>query len=198
MNAPDARLVLIRHGETEWSKSGQHTSRADIALTEVGEAQARAIGPTLAGMGLRQPLVITSPRQRATRTAHLAGLAPDRTWDDLVEWDYGNYEGRTTVEIRENVPHWTVWSHPCPGGESMEAVQSRADTVLSVVTPQLADRDVVLVGHGHFSRVLIARWADLPVAEGRRFAMSAGSISTLGYEHGVPQVVTLNECRGNA
>ncbi len=193
MNAPDARLVLIRHGETEWSKSGQHTSRADIPLTEVGEAQARAIGPLLAGMALRHPLVITSPRQRATRTTQLAGLTADRTWDDLVEWDYGNYEGHTTVEIRENVPHWTVWSHPCPGGESMEAVQSRADTVLSVVTPQLADRDVVLVGHGHFSRVLIARWADLPVVEGRRFAMSAGSISTLGYEHGVPQVLTLNQ-----
>ncbi len=198
MNAPDARLVLIRHGETEWSKSGQHTSRADIPLTEVGEAQARDIGPLLAGLQLRHPMVITSPRQRATRTAELAGLTADRTWDDLVEWDYGNYEGRTTVEIRENVPHWTVWSHPCPGGESMEAVQSRADTVLSVVIPQLADRDVVLVGHGHFSRVLIARWADLPVVEGRRFAMSAGSISTLGYEHGVPQVVTLNESRGHA
>ena len=198
MNAPDARLVLIRHGETEWSKSGQHTSRADIPLTEVGEAQARAIGPVLADMHLRHPLVITSPRERATRTAQLAGLVADRTWDDLVEWDYGNYEGHTTVQIRENVPHWTVWSHPCPGGESMEAVQSRADTVLSVVTPQLTDRDVVLVGHGHFSRVLIARWADLPVVEGRRFAMSPGSITTLGYEHGVPQVVTLNECRGNA
>ena len=192
MSTSDAQLVLLRHGETEWSCTGRHTGNTDIPLTELGESQARAAGTSIAKLQLRDPLMISSPRQRALRTAELAGLAVDRTWDDLVEWDYGDYEGLTTPEIRQQVPHWTVFSHPCPNGESAEDVQARADTVLAVVTPQLAERDVILIGHGHFSRSLIARWLHLPVSDGRRFGMSAASHSVLGYEHGVQQLVHHN------
>ncbi len=179
----DAQLVLLRHGQTEWSLSGQHTGATDIPLTAVGEKLARAIGEDIAGLHLRDPLVLSSPRERAVRTAELAGLHVDRIWDDLVEWGYGDFEGLTTPQIRETVPNWTVWTHPCPHGEPQDAVQARADTVLAVVGPQLAERDVVLIGHGHFSRSLIARWLELPVVEGRRFAMDAPAYSILGYEH---------------
>jgi broad specificity phosphatase PhoE len=194
MNAPDPRLIVMRHGETEWSKSGQHTGFSDIPLTEVGEAQAKAAGPELAALELRNPLVLSSPRQRAIRTAELAGLSIDRTRDDLVEWDYGEYEGLTTPEIRETVPDWTVWTHPCPGGETAAQVQARADGVLSTVVPQLADRDVLLFGHGHFSRVLIARWIGLTAADGVRFGMAAAAYSILSYERGVQQVVAHSVC----
>ena len=122
----------------------------------------------------------------------VAGLVAQQTWDDLAEWDYGNYEGLTTPEIRQTVPHWTVWTHPCAGGETAESVQARADTVLSVVNAQLERRDVVLVGHGHFSRVLLARWAELPIVEGRRFALGAAGFAVLGYEHGARQIQSLN------
>jgi probable phosphoglycerate mutase len=183
------RVVLLRHGETAWSRSGQHTGRTDLPLTTEGETAARAAGPLLAALGLRDPLVLVSPRQRARHTAQLAGLTISRTWDDLAEWDYGDYEGATTAQIREGfgshppVPHWTVWTHPCPNGETAADVGSRADTVLAVTAGNLPDRDVVLVGHGHFSRVLITRWIELPVLEGRRFAMSAGAFTVLGFEH---------------
>jgi probable phosphoglycerate mutase len=177
------RLVLLRHGATEWSRAGRHTGRTDLPLTADGEAATRAVTPLLAALALRDPLVISSPRARARRTAELAGLTVDRVWDDLAEWDYGDYEGLTTGQIRERVPHWTVWTHPCPHGESADAVASRADTVLAVASSRLAERDVVLVGHGHFSRALISRWIDLPVLEGRRFAMSAGAFTVLGFEH---------------
>lgn len=192
MIAPIGRLIVMRHGETEWSRSGKHTGQTDLPLTDLGEAQARAAGAELALLELDNPLVLSSPRTRALRTAELAGVTVDRVWDDLVEWDYGDYEGLTTPEIRETVPHWTVWTHPCPGGESAESVQSRADTVLSVVTPQLEERDVLLFGHGHFTRALIARWTQLPVSEGRRFGMAAASHSVLGYEHGCQQIYLHN------
>lgn len=198
MSGSNPRVVLLRHGETEWSKSGKHTGRTDVPLTLAGEKQAQLIGPALSALELRSPLVISSPRRRAQDTAALAGLTVDRIWDDLAEWDYGEYEGLTTAQIRESVPHWTVWTHPCLHGESAESVQSRADTVLSVVTPQLRTRDVVLIGHGHFSRVLITRWSDLPVVEGRRFAMSAGAFTVLGFEHETRTVhahnVTVQAC----
>ncbi|AOW92240.1 histidine phosphatase [Rhodococcus sp. WMMA185] len=141
---------------------------------------------------LRDPLVITSTRQRARETARLAGFTIQRSWDALEEWDYGIYEGMTTPEIRQQVPDWTVWTHPCPRGEQAEQIHTRCDLVLSVAQSQLADRDVILVGHGHFSRALIARWADLPVSEGRRFAMSPGAYSVLGFEHGTEQLVKHN------
>ncbi|MCQ4121421.1 acid phosphatase [Rhodococcus tibetensis] len=186
------RIVLLRHGETEWARAGKHTGRTDISLTDVGEEQARKLGPAVDALGLRDPLVIVSPRRRAQETAQLAGLKIHRTWDALTEWDYGAYEGLTTPDIRQKVPDWTVWTHPCPRGEQAEQIHARCDLVLSVAHSQLTDRDVILVGHGHFSRALIARWAELPVSEGRRFALSPGAYSILGFEHGAQQLVTHN------
>lgn len=183
MSAPDARVVLLRHGETTWSSQRRHTSHTDLPLTERGEAQARAAGLVLRSLDLRDPLVLTSPRLRARHTAELAGLPTATVDDDLVEWDYGDYEGRTTAQIRETVAGWTVWTAPVPGGETAEQVGARADRVLGRAEASLGERDVVLVGHGHFSRVLIARWAEFAVREGRRFAMTTGAVSVLGYDH---------------
>lgn len=183
MSAPDARLVLLRHGETTWSGQRRHTSHTDLPLTELGRTQARTAGVVLRSLDLRDPLVLTSPRLRARQTAELAGLTTDEVDDGLVEWDYGDYEGVTTAQIRETVPGWTVWTHPVPGGETAEQVGARADQVLARAEGVLAERDVVLVGHGHFSRVLIARWAEFAVREGRRFAMSTGAASVLGFDH---------------
>ncbi|MFB7875838.1 acid phosphatase [Nocardia sp. NPDC056064] len=183
MSVPEARLVLLRHGETTWSRQRRHTSHTDLPLTPEGEAQARAAAPVLKSLELRDPLVFTSPRLRARRTAELAGLSPVHVDDDLVEWDYGDYEGITTAQIRETVPGWTVWTHPVPGGENAEQVGARADRALAKAEPILAERDVVFVGHGHFSRVLIARWAEFAVTEGRRFALSTGALSVLGFDH---------------
>jgi broad specificity phosphatase PhoE len=185
-------VVLIRHGETEWSRSGQHTSRTDLPLTPAGERHAKALPALIASLGLRDPLVIASPRQRATRTAELAGLRVNHTWDALTEWDYGEYEGLTTEQIRKKVPGWTVWTHPCPGGESAQAVGARANRAIAVAEDQLAKRDVIFVGHGHFSRALLARWAELPVVEGRRFIMSAGAMSVLSFERDVRVIVSHN------
>ncbi|MFE3293287.1 acid phosphatase [Rhodococcus sp. NPDC059234] len=191
MTTAEARIVLLRHGETEWARTGRHTSHTDVPLTANGEQQARAAGARIAALGLRDPMALTSPLVRGARTAELAGLNA-MPWDALVEWDYGDYEGLTTPEIRESVPGWTVFTHPCPGGEKAESVQARADMVLAIAASCLDERDVALVGHGHFSRALLARWAGLPVLEGRRFAASPGSLSVLGFEHGTHQIVSLN------
>ncbi|MEU7140029.1 acid phosphatase [Nocardia sp. NPDC046473] len=188
----DARLVLLRHGETTWSTQRKHTGRTDLPLTELGEVQARAAGPLLTTLKLRDPLVLTSPRRRAVDTAELAGLTVTTVDDDLAEWDYGDYEGLTTAEIRETAPGWTIWTGDVPGGESAEAVQARADRVLAAVEPRLPERDIVLVGHGHFSRALIARWAEFDVREGRRFAMSTGALTVLSYEHNVRTILSHN------
>jgi broad specificity phosphatase PhoE len=136
--------------------------------------------------------VLSSPRSRARVTAELAGLVVDRTDERLAEWDYGDHEGRTTPEIRETVPGWTVWTHPSPGGETAEQVGARADAVLADARTAAADGDVVLVGHGHFSRVLVARWIGLPAQEGVRFAMEAASWAVLGDERGVPRLDGVN------
>lgn len=186
------RVVLLRHGETEWALTGRHTGSTEVPLTDVGERQAVAAGQLVRELNLRDPLVIASPRLRAQKTAELAGLSIERTWDALAEWDYGSYEGLTTVEIRRDVPDWTVWTHPSPAGESIDAVGARADLVLSAILPSLPERDVVLVGHGHFSRALITRWAELPVSEGKRFAMSPAAYTVLGFEHAFRQVVVHN------
>ncbi|GAA5041458.1 acid phosphatase [Nocardia callitridis] len=184
MSIPEhARVVLLRHGETSWSTQRKHTGRTDLPLTANGERQAAAARPLLAALGLRYPLVRTSPRQRARRTAELAGLTDTTVDDDLAEWDYGDYEGRTTADIRTTRPEWSIWTDTVPGGESAQSVRARADRVLAAADAALLERDVVLVGHGHFSRVLIARWARFDVCEGRRFAMSTAAISVLGYEH---------------
>ncbi|GAA2790594.1 acid phosphatase [Saccharopolyspora taberi] len=185
------RVFLLRHGETEWSGNGRHTGRTDIPLTANGERLARRAGRTLAALGLVLPaLVLASPKQRAQRTADLAGLRDVITEPLLAEWDYGDYEGLTTPQIRERVPDWTVWTHPCPGGESAEKVTARADKVLAAV--RHAESDVVLVGHGHFSRSLIARWIGEPVGSGVRFALDPAAVTVLGRERGVPQVVRSN------
>lgn len=146
----------------------------------------------LATLKLRNPLVRTSPRLRARRTAELAGLTGAVVDDDLAEWDYGAYEGLTTQQIRESAPGWTIWTGPVPDGETAEQVRERADRVLADVATALPERDIVLVGHGHFSRALIARWAEFDVREGRRFAMSTGALTVLGYEHDARTIRTHN------
>ena len=173
-------IVLLRHGETEWSRSGQHTGRTDLPLTEHGEQQARS----LAGRFAADPpaLVVASPRQRALRTAELAGLTVDRIDDDLVEWDYGDLEGLTTNTIRETYPGWTVWDGPVPRGETIDEVAARVTRVLQSVTPELERGDVVLVGHGHALRVLTACWLELEPRAGALFVLDAASVSRLGYE----------------
>jgi probable phosphoglycerate mutase len=188
------RVLLLRHGETEWSAAGKHTGRTDIPLTQHGRVRARAageIGARLLG-GRKPALVVSSPRDRARTTAELAGLTVDRVDDRLGEWDYGDYEGLTTPEIRETDPSWTVWTHTSPHGETAEQVQARADAVLAEAAKALDDGDVVLVGHGHFSRVLIARWIGLPATEGVRFAMDSASWAVLGHERGVPRLDHVN------
>lgn len=187
-------LYLLRHGETEWSRTGQHTSRTDIPLTGNGERRARDAGTMLAGLRADRPLalVLSSPRQRAVRTAELAGLTVTEVTEDVAEWDYGEYEGLSTPKIRETVPGWTVWTHPSPGGESASEVGARAAAAVSRVRALLPEGDVILVGHGHFSRVLVATWLGLPPTSGVHFALDAAAISVLGDERGEPQIRRLN------
>jgi probable phosphoglycerate mutase len=187
-------LYLLRHGQTEWSESGRHTGRTDIPLTSDGEERARRAGRVLSGLRGAEPpaLVLSSPRSRALRTAELAGCTVDEVTEDLAEWDYGEYEGLTTPTIRETVPGWTVWTHPCPGGESSDEVGARAAKVIERARAALSGGDVILVGHGHFSRVLVAGWLGLPATAGVRFGLDAAGIAELGDERGVPQVHRLN------
>jgi probable phosphoglycerate mutase len=182
-----SELVLVRHGETEWSASGKHTGVSDIPLTPAGEHQVSALRPLLDGR--RFGLVLTSPRRRARRTAELLGWADYEVDPDLAEWDYGGYEGRTTAEISAELGRpWRIWTDPVPPGatpgERIEQVAQRADRVLARVTPLLsAGQAVALVGHGHHLRVLAARWLGLAPRAGALLALSAGSMSGLGYEH---------------
>ncbi len=172
---------LVRHGETEWTLSGQHTGSTDVELTAAGEDQARALAPVLAGREFAA--VFTSPLARARRTAELAGF-PDAVVDErLVELDYGDYEGLTTKQIREQRPDWFLWEDGTPGGESLEAAGARADAVIEGLAG--ADGDVLLFGHGHFSRVLGARLLGLDAASGRLLILGPGSVSVVGTEHGV-------------
>ncbi|WP_328604101.1 acid phosphatase [Amycolatopsis sp. NBC_00345] len=186
------RLFLLRHGQTEWSADGRHTGRTDIPLTAAGEEQARAAGGTLRTLLGGAQLVLSSPRDRAKRTAELAGLRVDEFTEDLAEWDYGDYEGITTPQIRETDPGWTVWTHASPGGENAEEVGARADKVLDRARREVENGDVVLVGHGHFSRVLVARWVGLPAPSGVHFGLDPAGIAVLGDERGEPQVEHLN------
>jgi probable phosphoglycerate mutase len=189
-------LILLRHGETEWSLAGKHTGRTDIRLTPRGEAAAAALAPLLA----RRDIVaaFTSPAQRAARTASLAGLADAKPDPDLWEWDYGGYEGMTTPQIQEQRPGWYLWrdgvipgdaEHP---GETVEEVGHRVDRVLGRVVPLLAGGDVALVAHGHVLRVLTARYLRLDPTGGRMFRLDTGTISTLGTEHGEPVISSWN------
>src|SRR6476469_6092849 len=151
----DAELWLVRHGETEWSRDGRHTSTTDLDLTESGVEVARTLRDRLAGETF--DLVLSSPRHRARRTAELAGFAEVDVDDDLVEWDYGDYEGITTAEIRETVPGWTIWTHPTPGGETAEQVTARLDRVVARCE---GHERVLLFSHGHALRALAARWIE--------------------------------------
>lgn len=182
-------LVLVRHGETEWSKSGQHTSRTDLPLTEVGEAAARALRPFLADLlGAKPPaLALSSPLQRARRTAELAGIAVELD-DDLKEVDYGRYEGITTAEIRRQDPGWTVWSGAVPDGETAAEAGHRVDRVLDRARAALPGGQVIMFAHGHILRVLAARWLGLPASEGRLFALSTATVSVLDTEHEAPVI----------
>jgi broad specificity phosphatase PhoE len=186
----ETTLWLVRHGETEWSKSGQHTGITDLPLTENGERQAKAVRDLLGD--LPRPYVICSPLQRAQRTAELAGLDINAVDPELVEWNYGEYEGRTTAEIREQVPDWSIWTHGARGGEAPQAVQARADRVLKRAAEHLGDGAVVLVGHGHFSRALGARWIGLPVTGGGNLLLSTAAPCLLGAQYGVPALVHWN------
>jgi broad specificity phosphatase PhoE len=191
MGLQNHRLLLLRHGETEWSLSGQHTGSTEIDLTENGRTQAKLAGGVLSGLNLVDPLVISSPRQRALVTAELAGQAVDEISPLLAEWDYGEYEGVTTEKIRETVPDWLVWTHGCPGGESVAQVSERADRAIALALEHLGSRDVLFVSHGHFSRAVITRWVELPLVEGSRFGMRTASIAMCGFEHGIRQLLAL-------
>jgi probable phosphoglycerate mutase len=179
---------MVRHGATEWSVAGKHTSTTDLPLLQEGEDAARAVRERLAGEDFA--LVLASPRQRARRTAELAGF-PDAAVDgDLVEWAYGDYEGVTTEEIREDDPGWTVWTHPTPGGEEAGQVSERLDRV--VARARAADGPALVFGHGHALRGLAARWLDLPVTDGRHFKLDTATVSVLGAERETPVVLRWN------
>jgi len=189
-------LIVLRHGETEWSQAGKHTGRTDIPLIPRGEAAAAALVPLLARRAIVTASV--SPAQRAGRTAELAGLAYAKPDPDLWEWDYGGYEGLTTAHIREQRPGWYLWrdgvipgdaAHP---GETVEQVGDRVDRVLTRVRPLLAEGDVALAAHGHVLRVLTARWLQLEPSGGRLFRLDTGTISTLGHEHAEPVILSWN------
>jgi probable phosphoglycerate mutase len=175
---PETEVWLVRHGETEWSKAGRHTSSTDLPLTAEGERVARTLHERLAGMPF--DLVLTSPMQRARVTAGLVGFGDADVDDDLVEWGYGEYEGRTSAEIREQVPDWTIWTHPAPGGETPEQVTARLDRVVARLR-DVPERALVF-GHGHSLRALTARWLGLPVTDGRLFRLDTATLSRLGYE----------------
>jgi broad specificity phosphatase PhoE len=189
-------LILLRHGETEWSKAGKHTGRTDIPLSPEGKAAAAALAPALARRHF--VAVFSSPAQRARDTAELAGLTNITIDPDLQEWDYGGYEGLTTPQIREQRPGWYLWrdgvvpkdaEHP---GESVNQVGARADAVLAMVRPLLAQGDVALVSHAHMLRVLTARWLGLDPDCGRLFRLGTGTLSVLGTEHDMPVILTWN------
>jgi probable phosphoglycerate mutase len=189
-------LILVRHGETEWSRAGKHTGRTDIPLTPSGEAAAKALAPLLSRRDI--VAVFTSPARRAVATAAFAGLSNAQPQPDLWEWDYGGYEGLTTAQIQETRPGWYLWrdgvipgdaAHP---GETIEQVAQRTERVLARATPLLADGDVALVAHGHVLRVLTACYLRLPPADGRLFRLDTGTVGTLGTEHAEPVITSWN------
>jgi probable phosphoglycerate mutase len=185
------RLHLVRHGETEWSRDGRHTGRTDVALTPAGEARARALAPRF--VDLDPVLVLTSPLVRAQETARLAGLTPE-TEPDLVEWDYGVYEGRTTADIRTDLddPSWTIWRAVQGLGESVEQVGERTQKVLARCAEPLTTGDVVLVAHAHVLRILTAVWLGLPADRGRSFVLDPAGLAVLGHERENPVVSAWN------
>jgi probable phosphoglycerate mutase len=186
-------VVLVRHGETAWSRSGQHTGSTDIPLTPEGEQSARRLAPLLTALRFSQ--VLTSPLQRARRTCELAGFAAQaRTEADLVEWNYGAYEGLTSAEIQTQAPGWLVFTDGCPDGESPGQVAERVDRLLAKVR---ADQGpALLFAHGHLLRVLVARWLGLPPSEGRRFLLDTTTLNVLSHYRGVPALGCWNAPTG--
>jgi len=189
MDSPKQRVVVCRHGATEWSQNGRHTSHTDLLLTRPGEAEARKLRPALVWWQFSK--VFCSPLQRARRTCELAGLSEQaHITEDLREWDYGDYEGLTTPEIRRKAPDWTVFSHPTPNGETPAEVAARVDRVIAGIRRETGD--CAVFGHGHILRVFTARWLGLPPTEGRHFILSTGTLNILGYEHESPAVRVWN------
>lgn len=190
MTGPNQPLLhLVRHGATEWSESGRHTGSTDLSLLPSGEQQATRAGELLAGIDVTT--VLCSPLQRARRTCELAGFGARAQIDeDLREWSYGDYEGITTAEIRRTAPGWTVWNGTCPGGETIEEVATRADRVIARV--RAGDGDAIVFAHGHYLRVLAARWCNLDPIEGRRFVLDPATVSLLGWEHDEAAVLHWN------
>jgi broad specificity phosphatase PhoE len=178
------RLVLVRHGETEWSATGRHTSRTDVPLTARGEDLARTLGRRLEELGIAPTVCVSSPRRRAVDTARLAGLGERLTTDErLRELDYGEYEGRTTVDIRSERPGWDLFRDACPDGETLAQAGRRAGDLLASLAPEEGQGDVALVGHGHFSRILAARYLGFDPDSARHLALGTASLSVLGHEH---------------
>jgi probable phosphoglycerate mutase len=183
-------VVLARHGETDWSRSGQHTGTTDLPLTDEGRRQAEALAPRLAGR--KFALVLSSPLGRALETCRLAGLGDVvQVREDLREWDYGDYEGMTTPQIQERAPGWYLFDDGCPHGESAEQVGERVDRVIAEL--RAADGDAAVFGHGHCLRVLAARWLELAPREGGRFGLSTATLGELGGEHGRPAMWRWNQ-----
>ena len=187
--AEQHEITVVRHGATEWSENGRHTGVTDLPLLPQGEDEARATGKLLAGEEFA--LVLSSPLQRARRTCELTGYgAQVEVTDDLREWDYGELEGLTTPQIRERHPGWTIWTGPWPGGEAIGQVAARAERVLA--RARAADGDVLLFGHGHILRVLLACYLELDPVEGRRFALGTATLTRLGWEHEYTTMRTFN------
>ncbi len=185
MNAATGELVVVRHGETEWSRAGRHTGRTDVPLTEAGRLEAAALAPRLAARHFT--LVLSSPLQRAWETCDRAGFgAVAHPEPDLLEWDYGEYEGRTTADVRAQRPGWSLFDDGAPGGEDSAAVGRRADRIIA--TARAANGDVLVFAHGHVLRVLAARWIGLAARDGARFALEPARPSTLGYERETPVI----------
>ena len=178
-------VVLLRHGETDWSRTGKHTGLTDVPLTEDGRREAGLIARALAGQDFA--LVLSSPRKRALDTCKIAGFGERaHVRQELAEWDYGEYERRTTPEIREELAGWTIWSGGAPGGETADQVGARIDAVIEEI--RSTDGDVLIFGHGHSLRVLAARWLGLAPTDGRLFALDPATLSVLGYERETPVI----------
>lgn len=185
-------IWLVRHGETEWARLGRHTGRTDIRLTDTGRDQARALGRRIAGH--RFGLVLTSPLSRAAETAQIAGFGETAdTVDDLMEWDYGALEGRTTADIRAGMPDWTIWRGPWPDGETADEVGARADRVIARIRDSRPGGDVLVFAHGHLLRVLAARWLGLGPASGGLFELATATLSIIGWDRESPSIELWNE-----
>jgi len=189
------QLLIIRHGQTEWSKTGKHTGRTDIPITDVGRDEARAAARTLDGWNI--DAVYTSPLIRARETAELVGFSDAIIDNDLMEWDYGVYEGIRTAETRLEIADWSVWTHPIIGGESVEQVGARVDAFFERLDDADAETAVVFA-HGHLLSILIARWCGLHPVEGRRFALATATVSLLGHHREDRVVRALNHRCGDA